>query len=162
MAVTDAFATIGMAAVPIGELRFAIPWAVVKFDFTWYEAMSLALVGNLIPVLIVPWFLHRLGYIMLSFPQPIRGLLVWRTNRLKKSGGAWFSRYGRWSLIPFVATPLPFTGAWTGCLAAWALDIPPRKSIPMMALGVLIAAIIVTLITELGVSLSVFLGHEVE
>lgn len=162
MEVIDVLSTIGMAAAPVGELRFAIPWAVVKFDFTWYQAMTWAFIGNLIPVLILPWVLHRLGYKMLSFPQPIRGLLVWRTDRLRSSGGAWFSRYGRWALIPFVATPLPFTGAWTGVLAAWAFDIHPRKSIPMMVLGVLGAAIIVTTLTELGVSLSLFLGRDLE
>ena len=153
----DILSTIGAAAAPVGELRFAIPLAVVKFDFTWYQAMGWAFLGNTIPVLILPWVLHRLGYIMLSSPQPIRGLLVWRTDKLKRGGSAWVARYGRLALIPFVAIPLPFTGAWTGCLAAWALDIHPRRSIPFLVLGVLVAAVIVTTLTELGVSLSIFL-----
>ncbi len=150
----------GMAAAPVGELRFAIPWAVVRFDFTWYDALLWAAVGNMIPVLVLPWVLQRLGHLLTRFPQPIRGLLEWRTERLRSSAGARFSRYGRWALVPFVATPLPFTGAWSGCLAAWVFDIPPRRSIPMMALGVLIAAVVVTTLTELGVSLSLFLGGD--
>ena len=154
--------TIGAAAAPVGELRFAIPWAVVKFDFRWYEAMVWATLGNIIPVLILPWVLYRLGYIMLRFPQPVRGLLVWRTDKLKRSGSAWVTRYGRLALLPFVAIPLPFTGAWTGCLAAWAFDIHPRQSIPMLILGVLVAAVIVTTLTELGISLSLFLGRDLE
>ena len=162
MEVTNALAVIGMAAAPVGELRFAIPWGVVKFDFLWYEVMALAIVGNMIPVLTLPWILRKLGYLMFRLPQPVRSLLQWRVDRLRGSAGGWVSRYGRWALVPFVATPLPFTGAWTGCLLAWTLDIHPRKSIPMMALGVLAAAIIVTILTELGVSLSLFLGRELE
>ena len=162
MEIANALAVIGLAAAPVGELRFAIPWGVVKFGFTWYEVMALAIIGNLIPVLVLPWVLHKLGHLMFSLPQPVRGLLQWRMDRLRGSTGAWFSRYGRWALVPFVATPLPFTGAWTGCLLAWTLDIHPRKSIPMMALGVLAAAIIVTTLTEIGVSLSLFLGRELE
>ena len=158
----DVLSIIGLAAAPVGELRAAIPLAVVKFDFTWYQALLWALIGNLIPVLILPWVLHRLGHTMLGFPQPFRGLLLWRTNKLKQSGGAWVNRTGNLALLPFVAIPLPFTGAWTGCLAAWAFDIHPRQSIPFLVLGVLIAAAIVTTLTQLGVSLSLFLGRELE
>jgi len=158
----EILSTIGAAATPVGELRFAIPLAMVKFNFHWYQAMTWAIIGNTIPVLILPWVLYRLGYIMLSLPQPVRGLLVWRTDKLKRSGSVWFSRYGRLALIPFVAIPLPFTGAWTGCLAAWAFGIHPRQSIPMLVLGVVGAAIIVTTLTELGISLSLFLGRELE
>ena len=158
----DVLSTIGLGAAPVGELRAAIPLAMVKFDFPWYQALVWALIGNLIPVLILPWGLHRIGQRMLGFPQPIRGFLLWRTNKLRQSGGTQFNRYGRLALVPFVAIPLPFTGAWTGCLAAWAFDIHPRRSIPFLILGVLIAAAIVTTLTQLGVSLSLFLGRELD
>ena len=162
MNAADVFSTIGLAAAPVGELRAAIPLAVVKFDLTWYQAMGWALLGNLLPVLILPWVLQRAGHVLLGFPQPIRGLLAWRAGKLRSGGGPWVEKYGRLALVPFVATPLPFTGAWTGCLAAWALDIKPRRSIPFLALGVLVAAVAVTILTELGVSLSLFLGRELE
>ena len=124
--------------------------------------MFWAIIGNIIPVLILPWLLYRLGHIMTKFPQPVRGLLIWRTDALKRKGSSWIIRYGRLGLIPFIAVPLPFTGAWTGCLAAWVFDIHPRKSIPMLILGVLGAAIIVTTLTELGISISLFLGRELK
>ena len=50
----DALAVVGAAAVPVGELRFAVPWAMVHFGFPWQQAFILALIGNLIPVLILP------------------------------------------------------------------------------------------------------------
>ena len=48
-----------------------------------------------------------------------------------------------WGLFAFVAIPLPGTGAWTGALIAAILDIRMRKSLPIIALGVLTAGIIV-------------------
>ena len=38
--------------------------------------------------------------------------------------------------------PLPGTGAWTGSLIAAMLDIPKKKSIPAIALGVCLAAVL--------------------
>ena len=153
----DILSTIGAAATPVGELRFAIPLAMVKFDFTWYQAMGWAILGNIIPVLILPHIFHRLGRLMMEFPEPIRSVLLWRTSKLKRRGSSWVAQHGSLALIPFVAIPLPFTGAWTGCLAAWALGIHPHRSIPALILGVLLAAVTVTTLTTLGISLSIFL-----
>ena len=162
MELEEVLSTVGAAATPIGELRFAIPLAMVKFNFHWYQAMFWAIIGNIIPVLILPWLLYRLGHIMTRFPQPLRFFLIWRTDALKRKGSSWIIRYGRLGLIPCVAVPLPFTGAWTGSLAAWVFDIHPKKSIPMLVLGVLGAAIVVTTLTELGISMSLFLGRELK
>jgi uncharacterized membrane protein len=35
-------------------------------------------------------------------------------------------------------------------MAAWVFQVPARRAIPLIALGVLIAGIIVTLVTALG------------
>jgi len=49
-----------------------------------------------------------------------------------------------------VAIPLPFTGAWTGSLAAFVFGISAKKAFPLISLGVLIAGIIV-LLSTLGI-----------
>ena len=121
--VIDALAVVGVAAVPVGELRFAVPWAMVHFGFPWYQAFILALIGNLIPVLILPVLLQRIGHLLLQAPKPVGNVFRWRIERLKGGAGPWVEKYGRWALVPFVATPLPFTGAWTGCLLAWAMTL---------------------------------------
>ena len=43
----------------------------------------------------------------------------------------------------FVAVPLPGTGAWTGSLIANFLDLPPKKAIPPIVLGVFTAGVII-------------------
>ena len=55
------------------------------------------------------------------------------------------------ALIPFVAVPLPITGAWTGSLAAWGFGLDRRRALAAIFAGVLIAGAVVTLIVELSI-----------
>jgi uncharacterized membrane protein len=57
------------------------------------------------------------------------------------------------ALMIFVAIPLPGTGAWTGTLIAWTLGLNRLKSFIAIAVGVLIAGLLVLLL-----SLGVFIG----
>ena len=54
-------------------------------------------------------------------------------------------KYGALGLILFVAIPLPITGAWTGCVAAFLFGVRKRWAVACIAAGVLIAGVIVTL-----------------
>jgi uncharacterized membrane protein len=47
--------------------------------------------------------------------------------------------------------PLPLTGAYTGTILAWLLDVDWRRAFPAGGLGVVVAGVIVFLIT-LGAS----------
>ncbi len=60
-------------------------------------------------------------------------------------------KYGYWGLALFVAIPLPITGAYTGTLGAWVLGMDPKKTFLAVALGALIAGIIVTVVVSLGI-----------
>ena len=51
------------------------------------------------------------------------------------------------ALTLFVAIPLPGTGAWSGSLVSWLLDLDRKKSIISIALGILIAGVIICLAT---------------
>ena len=55
-----------------------------------------------------------------------------------------------WGLLLFVGIPLPGTGAWTGTLAASFLEIDFKKTILAVTLGVILAAVIITVATILG------------
>ncbi|HDH31646.1 MAG TPA: ligand-binding protein SH3, partial [Candidatus Wolfebacteria bacterium] len=57
------------------------------------------------------------------------------------------------ALILFVAIPLPFTGAWSGTVAAFIFGIPIWKAILMIGTGILISGLIVLLISITGLSL---------
>ena len=149
----DLLVTFVAAMTPIGELRLAIPLAIYTYDVNWYLALPIAVVGNMVPVLILMPGLNRLSRILSSFPNPAGKLLAWQENRLRRVQSRRFDRYGGLALVILVAIPLPMTGAWTGSLAAWTFRIPPRRAIPLIALGVLIAGLIVTVVTLSGIEL---------
>ena len=56
-------------------------------------------------------------------------------------------KYELLGLCILVAIPLPGTGAWTGSLVAAVFDIRLKHAFPAIALGVLIAGIIVSVVT---------------
>ena len=59
-----------------------------------------------------------------------------KSEKVKKSS--------RWGLLAFVAIPMPGTGGWTGSLIAALLDMRIKISFPVIALGVLIANLIMS------------------
>ena len=48
-------------------------------------------------------------------------------------------------LCLFVAVPLPGTGAWTGALIAALMQMRMKRALPAIAIGVLIAGVLITL-----------------
>jgi uncharacterized membrane protein len=153
----DLLVTFVAAMTPVGELRLAIPLAITGYNVPWFAALPISLVGNVVPVLILVPGLNRVSRFLLSFPNPAGKLLVWQEDRLRRVQSRRFDRYGALALVILVAIPLPMTGAWTGSLAAWTFGIPPRRAIPLIALGVLIAGLIVTVVTLSGIELGKFI-----
>jgi uncharacterized membrane protein len=137
-----------ISALPIFELRGAIPVAINLFHFQWYYALLLAIIGNMIPVPIILLFLNavvrflsRIGF----FERFFRWLYAYSRKR-----GGIVEKYERIGLALFVAIPLPITGAWTGSLIAVLFGLKFSHSILAIFIGVLIAGIIVTCLSLLG------------
>jgi len=143
--------TVVIAALPIIELRGAIPWALTLGELSWGRAYLLAVLGNVLPV--IPLLLY-LGPVS-AFLRRLRFMdrfFEWLFARTRKRSGA-LEKYGAVGLVAFVAIPLPVTGAWTGSAAAFLFGIPFRKAFPLIVLGVGIAGFIVTAAVLGGVSL---------
>ena len=83
---------------------------------------------------------------------PILDGLVDSLERKAHLKGQKVNKYKYLGLLLFVAIPLPGTGAWTGSLAAAFLDMPLRKALPSIILGVLLAACIMTALTAVGIN----------
>jgi uncharacterized membrane protein len=137
-----------ISALPIFELRGAIPVAINLFHFPWYYAFFLAIIGNLIPVPLILLFLNaivrclsRVGF----FDRFFR----WLFEHTRKRGGI-VERYERIGLALFVAIPLPVTGAWTGSLVAVIFGLKFKHAMFSIFVGVLIAGVIVTCLSLLG------------
>jgi uncharacterized membrane protein len=78
-----------------------------------------------------------------------RRFVNWLLARTRKQGER-IHRYERVGLALFVSIPLPFTGAWTGSIAAFLLGLRFRYAILPIFFGILIAAAIVTSLSLIG------------
>ena len=137
-----------VAALPVLELRGALPLAINVFELPWYYALTLAVIGNLLPVPFILLFLEAITRALsrIAFFNRVLGWLFERTRRR----GRIVERYKRIGLVLFVAIPLPVTGAWTGSLAAVLFGLKLKTAFLSILVGVFIAGIIVTCLSLLG------------
>ena len=145
-------ATMLMAALPVGELRVAIPVAIGVYDMDPLTAYIAAVIGNMLPVVPLLLFLE-------SVSNYLRRWVFWDvffnwlfTRTYHRHNGK-FEKYGTIALLFFVAIPLPVTGAWTGCAAAFVFGIQFRHAFLAILGGVMLAGIIVTSIVLGGVGI---------
>ncbi len=134
-----------IAALPVSELRGAIPMALKVYGMSPWKSYILAVFGNLLPVPVLLLFLGRVESYLRSRFSVFDSFFSWLFSRTRRKTRDKVARYGALGLVPFVAIPLPVTGAWTGVAAAYIFGIKFRYAFPAIALGVLIAGIIVTL-----------------
>lgn len=136
------------AAAPISELRGAIPLGIVTHDISWPIVFVVAIAGNLLPVPFLLLFLDPLIR-LLSKVKLLEKIINWFFERTRRRGKL-IERYERIGLTLFVAIPLPITGAWTGSVLAFLLGLSFWRAFISIALGVLIAGAIVTVLTMIG------------
>ncbi len=143
---------LAVAALPVSELRGAIPLALLRFEFDPWLAYGAGVLGNLLPV---PFLLLGLERLIAWAPRVplLRDGVRWWTARTRRKHSKAFERFGALALVLFVAVPLPVTGAWTGSLAAVLFGVPLRWSALLIALGVLLAGVVVSLATLVGAGL---------
>jgi len=137
-----------ISALPIFELRGALPVAINLFHFPWYYALLLAIIGNLLLVPVILLFLDAISR-YLSKVSFFDRFLQWLFEHTKRRGEI-IERYERIGLALFVAIPLPFTGAWTGSLLAVLFGLKFKHAMLSIFVGILIAGIIVTCLCLLG------------
>lgn len=130
-----------LSAMPIIELRGAIPVGMLM-GLNPIHCAVVSYLGSMFPV---PFILLGMKPVLKwarkrEWARPFFESIVDRT--LKKVNH--FETFSFWGLLFFVAIPLPTTGVWTGSLASCLLGMPTRKSFLSIALGNLVAAILVT------------------
>ncbi len=140
------------AMVPIGELRAAIPLGLTVFGLGIVETYVISVVGNMVPIFFIVFLLDFVSKFLSKHFRFFKWFFEWLFARTRRKHSRRFELLEEMALITFVAIPLPITGAWTGALASFVFGIPPKKALPLIFLGVLIAGVIVTMIT-LGVKL---------
>jgi len=140
--------TVIVGSLPISEVRGAIPVGIALGGLSWQSAFLFGVIGNALPVIPLLLGLEPVSKWLRRWPVWDR-FFTWLFARTRRRGKM-IERYEALGLLLFVSIPLPVTGAWTGCAAAFVFGIRPRLAIPVVFGGILIAATVVTLAT-LGV-----------
>ena len=142
------YAVMITGALPVSELRGAIPLG-LYLGMPILEAFFWAVLGNII-------FVAPALFLFEPFSSFLRKFKLWshffdwlfeRTRKWSKN----IVKYEALGLMLLVAIPLPMTGAWTGVIAATLFKIKFRYAFLSIVLGVIIAGVIVSLLSTLGI-----------
>ena len=142
-----------ISMVPLIELRGAIPVA-IGMGLDTLPSIAVCAVGNLVPVPIIYFFARK--FLVWGLDKPyISGICHFFHDKGEAAGQKLSSsRFGRFGLMAaltvFVGIPVPGTGAWTGTLGASFLDLGMKKTALSVTLGVLMAAIIMATVSNVG------------
>ena len=139
----EAFAAL-ISMVPVIELRGGLPFAILSGMSPWV-AFPLCIAANLLPIPFILWFITPI-FNWMKTTKLFRPMVEKLENRAMKKQDSLDKGYF-WGLLLFVGIPLPGTGAWTGALIAAMLNIPKKKSIPAIALGVCLAAVLMGMLS---------------
>ena len=135
--------------LPLTELRGSIPFFFFKYDLNIFFVYLVACIGNILLGVVVVYLFDYFVFVFskVSFFKKI--IDKWQGSVRKRSLKK-FAIYGDLAIVLFVAIPLPMTGVFTGAVASRLFNVPKRKSIFLLAVGVFIAGIIVSALTVFG------------
>jgi uncharacterized membrane protein len=145
-------AVVILGALPISEVRGAIPAAMLVWHLDPLKAYALAVLGNLAPIVPLLLFLQYAVETSMHRWYLANRFFTWLFSRTRRLHGDHFHSF-RWAplaLFLFVAIPLPLTGVWSGVVAAVVFGIPFWYAVGMTALGAMVAGGIVTALVSLG------------
>lgn len=133
-----------ISLLPVLELRGGL-LAASLLNLPYLRALPLCILGNLLPIPFVLLFIERIVTLLERFSLT-KGLALWFRRKVDRHQ-AGIEKYGFWGLTLFVGIPLPGTGAWTGSIVAGLLKMPPRRAVPSILLGVLLASVIMSFVS---------------
>lgn len=142
--------TVIIAALPVVEVRGAVPVALELFDMPVASGMFFSFIGSAVPAVLLPSILEVVEKPLRRTFRFVDRLFEWIIARVQKRYTDKYRAMGAIGLIVFIAIPLPVTGVWTGSLAAWLFRIPKRYAIPSIVVGTAISTLIVTVTTISG------------
>lgn len=129
---------------PVLECRGALI-AAKLLDIPFFNAFIITFIGNIIPIPFILLFINKIFDLLKKVPGVNKPIYWLEKKTLSKKST--IDKYGPWGLLIFVAIPLPGTGGWTGALLASLLHIDIKKSFPIIAAGVFVAGLIMSLVS---------------
>lgn len=132
-----------VSLLPILELRGGII-AGFAMGMDWLPTFLIAYIGNLLPIPFILLFIRFIFRVLKK--TPLRRMVEWCERKADAKSDK-IRKYAYWGVYLFVALPLPGTGAWMGALISALLNMDPKKTFPVIMIGVLTAGIIVSVLS---------------
>ena len=136
---------LGIAALPVLELRGAIPYGVAN-GLPYFGVLAVSVIGNMLPVPVIILFVRKIFDWMKKKSKFLAGIAEKLEKRAENKMDV-IEKYEMLGLFILVAIPLPGTGAWTGSLISALLGLRLKNAFPMILLGVLTAGVIMMIIS---------------
>ncbi|MDD6985413.1 MAG: small multi-drug export protein [Eubacteriales bacterium] len=136
---------LGIAALPVLELRGAIPYGVAN-GLPYFGVLAVSVIGNMLPVPFIILFVRKIFDWMKKKSKFLAGIAEMLEKRAENKMDV-IEKYEMLGLFILVAIPLPGTGAWTGSLISALLGLRLKNAFPMILLGVLTAGVIMMIIS---------------
>lgn len=129
-----------ISLMPVLELRGGLI-AARLLEMDVLRAFFFCFVGNMLPIPFILLFIRKIFDWMRRWKH--FGKIILKLEGKAEKHRKTIEKYGAWGLLILVAVPLPGTGAWTGALVAALMDIRMKRALPIIAIGVFIAGLIV-------------------
>jgi len=134
-----------ISVCPILECRLGMFTAIVLLQMNPFVGFLISFIGNIFPIPFILLLINWIFEILKKVPGINKIIYKLEDKTMKKRDK--IDKYGIWGLLLFVAIPLPGTGGWTGALLASLLHLDKKKSFGVIAVGVFIAGLIITVLS---------------
>ena len=139
-----------LALAPGLEARIAIPYGLL-YGYNPLVVYALSYIFSTLPSIPIIYALNWAEEKIVNKINFLKKLYLWTIKRIRsRAEKIRRSRCIYIALLLYVAIPLPLTGVWTGSLIAYLLGLDRIKSIISIALGNVIASLLV-LMSVLGI-----------
>ena len=140
----DSLIAFFISMLPVLELRGGIVYAAAR-EMPFFQAFCLCYIGNILPIPFILLFIRKILR-ALERLRYTKGLVL-KIEKRARTKSASIRKYQLLGLFAFVALPLPGTGAWMGALIAALMDLRMKKTLPVIAVGVFCAGVIMSVLS---------------
>lgn len=136
-----------ISVCPVLECRLGMFTAIVLLGMNPFVGFIISFLGNILPIPFILLLINWIFDVLKKVPGIRNIIFKLESKTLAKRDK--IDKYGVWGLLIFVAIPLPGTGGWTGALLASLLHLDKKKSFFVIAIGVFIAGLIISILSLL-------------
>lgn len=129
---------------PVLELRGGLI-AASLLGLDLIPSFIICYIANMIPIPFILLFIRKIFQFLRD--KPFFGKIIQKLEIRSMRKSDKVQKYRGWGLLLFVAIPLPGTGGWTGALIAALCDMRVRNATLIIAVGVFIAGVIMSVVS---------------